>query len=116
LLFIALQVFFSPQWWLWAAVLLVPLAGRSPRLTAAVVLSDLIIYLGFPVVFDLLAFNGLGPDRASSDRVGEVLRAGLVYARAVVWFAIAAGLLRQELKAAAVPAVAAEPQAVPVAG
>lgn len=98
LLFISLQVFFSPQWWLWAAVLLVPLASRSPRLAAAVVLSDLIIYLGFPVVFDLLAFNGLGADRASSDRVGEALRAGLVYARAAVWFAIAAGLLRQELR------------------
>ncbi len=114
LLFISLQVFFSPQWWLWAAVLLVPLAGRRPRLTAAVVLSDLIIYLGFPLVFDLLAFNGLGADRASSDRVGEVLRAGLVYARAGVWFVIGAGLLRQELKAAAVSEVTAEPQPVPV--
>lgn len=107
LLFISLQVFFSPQWWLWAAVLLVPLAGGRPRLAAAVVLSDLIIYLGFPVVFDLKAFGELPAE------TGVGLRAVLVYARAAVWFAIGAGLLRQELKATAVPAMATEPVPVP---
>jgi hypothetical protein len=53
IVFVSLQVFYSPQWILWLTPLWVPLA-RSHRLIAACAIAlDLVTYLTFPVVYDL---------------------------------------------------------------
>ncbi len=49
--FVSLAVFYSPQWIVWFAPLLIPLVGRSPRLAWGIVALDVITYLTFPVWF-----------------------------------------------------------------
>ncbi|MCU0705631.1 MAG: hypothetical protein MUF18_16785, partial [Fimbriiglobus sp.] len=51
LAFLTVSVFYSPQWWQWLAVLLVPLAGRSRWLLALTVALDLWTYLHFPILY-----------------------------------------------------------------
>ncbi|MCU0705634.1 MAG: glycosyltransferase 87 family protein [Fimbriiglobus sp.] len=89
--FLTLSVFFSPQWWQWLAVLLVPLAGRSRWLLAAVVALDLWTYLHFPVLFDAIATGTLG-EWSSGVRVVHVL------VRAVLWFAVAGAFAWREVR------------------
>lgn len=47
LVFVAVPVFWSPQWILWLAPLLLPLAARSPRLIGWIIALDLVNYLTF---------------------------------------------------------------------
>lgn len=54
-IFVSLAVFYSPQWVLWFAPLLLPLVGRSRRLGWTVATLDVVTYLTFPVWFWLAA-------------------------------------------------------------
>jgi uncharacterized membrane protein len=53
LVFVSLQVFYSPQWVLWFMPLLVPLARLHRPLLFLIVVLDLMTYVTFPVVYDL---------------------------------------------------------------
>jgi hypothetical protein len=91
IVFVALPVFYSPQWVLWLVPLLAPLARRQRPVLGLAVALDLVTYLTFPVVMELdtddIPF--LGILRAPLKVAYEPLLAALVYAR----FAILAGLV-----------------------
>jgi len=53
LVFVALQVFYSPQWIVWLTPLLIPLAGRRRSIFWSVVALDLTTFLTFPLAFDM---------------------------------------------------------------
>jgi len=89
--FLTLSVFFSPQWWQWLAVLLVPLAARHRWLVLPVVILDLWTYLHFPVLFDSIAGGNFG-DSVTWVRNAHVL------VRAELWFAIAVAFAWTELR------------------
>jgi hypothetical protein len=59
IVFVSLQVFWSPQWVLWLAPLLVPLARMHGSVLALTVALDLVGYVSFPVVFDQLSQPGV---------------------------------------------------------
>jgi hypothetical protein len=96
--FIAVQLFFSPQWLLWLLPFLVPLAALDRRILWLAVGLDVVTYLSFPIAFD----TGGHP-------AAWMLRVPLVYARAAIWLALTVivlflmrpctnGVLRQPLK------------------
>jgi len=90
ILFVSLQVIFSPQWWIWIATLLVPLSGRRRWLIAAVAAGELLTYATFPLLFDALAFEEI------PYRVGATLRDWSVWVRAALWFGVLAALVLEE--------------------
>jgi hypothetical protein len=90
ILFVSLQVIFSPQWWIWSATLLVPLAGRRRWLIAAVAFGELLTYATFPLLFDTHAFDEI------PDAVGVTLREVAVWLRAALSFGIAGLLVLEE--------------------
>lgn len=49
IVFLSLQVFYSPQWILWLSPLLIPLAERDRRIFWLYVALDLVIYWSFPM-------------------------------------------------------------------
>src|SRR5260370_36242471 len=51
LVFVSVSVFYSPQWVIWFAPLLFPLARNERRLGLSFVAFDLITYLTFPLAF-----------------------------------------------------------------
>jgi hypothetical protein len=68
IVFVALPVFFSPQWVLWFLPLLVPLARGQRWLLAATVTLDLVTFLTFPLGWDGMLNSYLGwqdPENAS---------------------------------------------------
>jgi hypothetical protein len=72
--FVALQVFYSPQWLLWFLPLLIPLARTNRLILYLAIALDVVTYLGFPIAF------------GSDDRFVEPYgRLGLVYARVAIW-------------------------------
>src|SRR5262249_22943420 len=56
IVFVSLQVFYSPQWVLWLAPLLVPLARLHRPVLWLVIALDVVTYLTFPVVFDMIHY------------------------------------------------------------
>lgn len=54
LVFTSLAVFYSPQWIIWFAPLLLPLVGRDRRIGWGVATLDLLTYLTFPLWFWIL--------------------------------------------------------------
>jgi hypothetical protein len=52
LVFVALQVFYSPQWIVWLLPLLVPLAAAQPSLKWTMAGLDLVTFATFPIVYD----------------------------------------------------------------
>jgi hypothetical protein len=54
LVFTSLAVFYSPQWIIWFAPLLLPLVGRDRRIGWGVASLDLLTYLTFPLWFWIL--------------------------------------------------------------
>lgn len=81
IVFLSLSVFYSPQWWQWLAVLLVPLAGRHRWLVGWVAALDLWTFLHFPLLFDSLSLLGDS---------GPWLVDLHVLVRAQLWFVVAA--------------------------
>jgi hypothetical protein len=89
--FLAVQVFYSPQWVLWLIPLLAPLAGwglRSP-VTWLVVGLDLVTYATFPVAFDM-----------TNTARHQVLIGVLIYLRALVLGGLAVALVMAERRGA----------------
>ena len=84
-LFISFQTFFSPQWWIWIAVLLVPLVRSHPWLLGYIVFGDLWTYLHFPIVFDL----GLGGEH-------DWVRSTHVWVRGLLYFGLVAAFVAIE--------------------
>ena len=91
IVFIAIAVFWSPQWVVWFLPLIVPLAARHRWLIPLAVLVDLINYFQFPVMFWILWSHF---DEGSLKRITEVV----IYARAGLWLCLAGGLLWRELR------------------
>ena len=88
LLFLSLQVFYSPQWLLWLLPLLVPLAAGNRWLFGLVVAFDLVTYFTFPVVYDAgVAF------------LVSVLAGALVFARMGLTLGLFGVLARKEYQA-----------------
>jgi len=54
LVFVALQVFYSPQWIVWLTPFLIPLAGRCRWVFWSAVALDLTTFLTFPLAFDMM--------------------------------------------------------------
>ncbi len=94
--FLSLSVFYSPQWWQWLAVLLVPLCARHRWLIAAVVFLDVWTYLHFPVLFDSI-YGGAFGDSVKWVRDAHVL------VRAMAWFAVAGACVWYEWRGATAP-------------
>jgi hypothetical protein len=72
--FVTVQVFYSPQWLVWFLPLLVPLARTNLRIFYLAVALDVVTFLGFPIAF--------GSDDPFVEPYG---RLGLVYARLAIW-------------------------------
>lgn len=88
IVFISLQVFFSPQWIVWLAPLLFPLASRNKTLLRWVILLDVAMYISFPVVYDQVGLAGRG----------HLLDMGLTYIRFGMEMALVYLLVREEWK------------------
>ena len=86
--FVWLAIFYSPQWILWLAPLLAPLARQQRSILWLAIALDFVTYASFPIVFDLPAVP-----------LAESLREGLVYARFAILGSLAWILLRAELRA-----------------
>lgn len=92
MLFVSLQVFYSPQWWLWIAVLLIPLTRTHRGLTAPVILADLVVYATFPLAFEPIIVGIL------SDLEITRISNALTYGRGLLWAGIAGVLVRAEYR------------------
>ena len=51
IVFVSFAVFYSPQWLLWFAPLLLPLVGRNRRIGGSIIALDIVTYLTFPFWF-----------------------------------------------------------------
>ncbi len=91
--FVALAVFWSPQWIVWFLPLLAPLAPRRRWVGAAVVLFDLVNYFSFPILFWVLW------NRIESGAVLAALAGTMIYARGLLWLGLVAGLVYDEWRA-----------------
>ena len=90
LTFTSLQVFFSPQWIVWLAPFLIPLACIKRRFIPWLIAIDLIMYMSFP----LLAFH--------HQRLGHLIPTAFnvaLYARVTVLVAMVALLIRWDRQA-----------------
>jgi hypothetical protein len=95
LVFLAVQVFYSPQWLLWLLPLLAPLISRHHFLLFWTVALDLITYLSFPIGVDVGIRWGY---------------AALVLLRVAAWIGIGVALWQHKRKY--VPTVAEEPLSI----
>lgn len=116
-LFISFQQFFSPQWWQWIAVLLVPLVRQHRGLLVFVIVHDLLTYLHFPVLFDSLYSPEVGAwDEWAMAKFGEgvtvsgTLRVVHVWIRVVMWFGLVAAFVLREVRPTVI-----SPASVPLA-
>jgi hypothetical protein len=91
--FVALQVFYSPQWLIWFSPLLVPLARIQPGVKWLSVALDLLTYLSFPVVYDLP-----GDPDSPDILMRDALRIGLIYGRIAILALLAGMLLDKEFR------------------
>jgi hypothetical protein len=87
ILFVALQVFYSPQWILWLTPLLLPLAQTHRPIRRLAIALDLLTFLSFPIVFD-----------SANSALEPILRAMLIFARFAVLAALIATLWRNDLE------------------
>jgi hypothetical protein len=97
IVFVSLAVFFSPQWILWLAPLLLPLAPGRRGLIALIVALDLITFFTWPVRPELWHLHTDWVSAATGERLVDLA----VYARFAVLAALAVVLLRpgwQEVK------------------
>jgi hypothetical protein len=105
-LFMTFQLFYSPQWWQWLAVLLVPLVRRHPWLLVYVVAHDLLTYLHFPILFDNIGTRAVenwdawvAANLNARVDLAAALRGGHVWLRAAMWAGLVAAFAWQEWKA-----------------
>jgi Glycosyltransferase family 87 len=113
-LFVTFQQFFSPQWWQWFAVLLVPLARQHRWLVWYVVIHDLLTYLHFPILFDSLGTKVVQEwSEWWTARLGvtveldALIRAAHVWLRAILWAGLVAAFgWREVTSPASAPPVA----------
>lgn len=117
-LFVTFQQFYSPQWWQWLAVLLVPLVRRHPWLFAYVIAHDLLTYLHFPILFDSIGTSeveewGGGIVARFGISVGDLLRDAHVCVRAAMWFGLVAAFVWQEVRSRLTSPASAPPAASP---
>ena len=89
--FISLAVFWSPQWVIWLLPLVIPLAARARWLIPACTAIDLLNYFQFPVLF-WIVWSHL--PKSTCEDIAELV----IYIRAGLWFALAAGLLWNEFR------------------
>jgi len=85
IVFVSLAVFYSPQWLLWFAPLLLPLLGGDRRIGKWVIALDAVTYLTFPIWFFILSdvgseitkwfyeFPAGGRDGASDEFLQDIL-------------------------------------------
>jgi len=104
LMFISFQKFYSPQWWLWIAVLLIPMVRQHRWLFAFVIVHDLFTYLHFPILFDSLYSVEMGSwDNWAATKFGAgVTVSGLlcdthVWLRAMFWAGLMAAFAWREV-------------------
>jgi hypothetical protein len=83
--FVTLAVFYSPQWLLWFAPLLLPLVRRDRNIGKSIIALDIVTYLTFPFWFFvfsdvavamaklLYAFPDVGRDAESADFLDDVV-------------------------------------------
>lgn len=76
IVFVSLSVFWSPQWVLWLAPFLIPLARSRPLLLGILVAQDLAIYVTFPLYWDHILGNDV-PDWFGV--ILNVIRFGLMF-------------------------------------
>lgn len=86
LVFVSLQVFYSPQWIVWFAPFLIPLAGKQRSILLLLIGLDLVTYLTFPVVFDMV----------NDEAWYRLLMALLIVLRTLFLASLAAVLIRAE--------------------
>jgi hypothetical protein len=114
LAFLTVSVFYSPQWWQWLAVLLVPLCVRHRWLIWAVLFLDLWTYLHFPLIYDMVAAHTY--DGGNEPVYLAPIRIVHVWVRAVAWLVLTVALARQEWRACTGRATPSPASAPPVAG
>ena len=78
IVFLSLQLFYSPQWIIWLVPLLVPLAGVQRFVGPLLIVLDEITYLTFPVVYDRMGPLG------TYDGLHHWMMVGLICARGAV--------------------------------
>ena len=88
IVFISLQVFFSPQWIVWLAPFLIPLACKERRLIPWLIAIDLVMYTSVPIIAN--HHGRFGPSAYSVS----------LYARIALLAAIAVMLVRWDRKSA----------------
>ena len=91
IVFLSLQLFYSPQWIVWLVPLLVPLAGAQRFVGPLLIVLDAITYLTFPVVYDRV-----GP-LATYDGLHYWMMASLICARGAVFALLVAVLAWGEI-------------------
>jgi hypothetical protein len=105
LVFVSVSVFYSPQWVIWFAPLLFPLARTERRLGLSFVTFDLITYLTFPLAFwilPLISFSLLTEVMPLSSaewwntKLAWTLLAGLRFLRFVAFAVMGWQLIRAE--------------------
>ena len=101
--FVTLAVFWSPQWVVWFLPITVPLAARRRWVAWAAAGLDAANYFSFPVLFWIVW------RRVENGAVLAALAQGMIFARAALWLWLAAGLTRDEWRAARDRPAAANP-------
>ena len=87
--FVALAVFWSPQWVVWFLPILIPLATRRRWIIVVAVGLDLANYFSFPILFWILWIR---LEEWSLPSVATIM----IYVRATLWAGLVIGLLRDE--------------------
>ena len=94
MVFISFQTFYSPQWWLWVAVLLIPLVRTNRWILPIYVVLDLITHAAYPWIFDFAM------TKIVSNEIVNSLSNAFVFMRAGGWFIIIVIFTRDEFREA----------------
>jgi hypothetical protein len=93
LVFLTTQTFYSPQWWQWLALLIIPLVRQHPWLVGWIVFHDPWTYLHFPILFDMNVFS----DTVWDSQYWMV--SVHVWTRGLLWFGLFLAMMYQEQEA-----------------
>ncbi len=112
---ISVSVFYSPQWLVWLAPLLIPLTGRLPRLVGCVVALDLVSYAFLPGWFLLKAVLPGWLSESQAEGVLEISRLALIYARFAIVVLTFVTLSRQLPQTTPVRELGGDKPSIPIA-